>query len=70
MNAATEALRSGQVAEGPAVAHFERGMATYLGLQDGVAVTFGTVALELALRALGVGHGDNVILPSYVCSAP
>ena len=37
------------------MAHFERGMATYLGLQDGVAVTFGTVALELALRATGRG---------------
>jgi dTDP-4-amino-4,6-dideoxygalactose transaminase len=45
-------------------------MAAYMGLQGGVAVSSGTVGLELALRALGVGHGDNVILPSYVCSAP
>ncbi len=70
IRAVTEVLRSGQVAEGPAVAQFERGMAAYLGLQGGVAVSSGTVALELALRALGVGHGDNVLLPSYVCSAP
>lgn len=70
IRAVTDVLRSGQVAEGPAVAQFERGMAAYLGLQDGVAVSSGTVALELALRAFGVGHGDNVILPSYVCSAP
>ncbi|MCE3223197.1 MAG: putative UDP-4-amino-4-deoxy-L-arabinose--oxoglutarate aminotransferase [Nitrospira sp.] len=66
----TEVLRSGQVAQGPAVAQFERGMAAYLGLQGGVAVNSGTVAIELALRALGVGAGDNIILPSYVCSAP
>jgi dTDP-4-amino-4,6-dideoxygalactose transaminase len=45
-------------------------MAAYLGLQGGVAVSSGTVALELALRALGVGPGDNIILPSYLCSAP
>ena len=70
IRAATEILRSGQIAEGPIVGQFERGMAAYIGVQGGVAVSSGTVALELALRAMGVGHGDNVILPSYVCSAP
>ena len=66
----TDVLRSGQIAGGPAVAQFERGMAAYLGLPGAVAVTSGTVAIELALRALGVGSGDNIILPSYLCSAP
>ncbi len=70
MRAVTEVLRSGQVAGGPVVAQFERGMAAYLGVQGGVAVSSGTVALELSLRAMGIGPGDNVILPSYVCSAP
>lgn len=70
IRAVTEVLRSGQLAGGPCVDQFERGMAAYLGVQGGVAVNSGTVALELALRALGVGHGDNVIIPSYVCSAP
>lgn len=70
LRAVTEVLRSGQITAGPMVAQFERGMAAYIGLHEGVAVSSGTVALELALRALGVGHGDNVILPSYVCSAP
>lgn len=70
IRAVTEVLRSGHVTQGPVVAQFERGMAAYLGLHGGAAVSSGTVALELALRALGVGHGDNVILPSYVCSAP
>jgi dTDP-4-amino-4,6-dideoxygalactose transaminase len=68
--AVTELLRTGQIAGGPVVAQFERGMAAYIGVQGGVAVSSGTVALELALRAMGIGHGDNVILPSYVCSAP
>ena len=49
--------------------NLNEGIAAYIGLHGGVAVSSGTVALELALRALGVGHGDNVI-PSYVCSAP
>lgn len=70
IRAVTDVLRSGQITEGPCVNQFERGMAAYLGLQGGVAVHSGTVAIELALRALGVGPGDNVILPSYVCSAP
>ena len=70
IRAVTEVLRSGHVAGGPAVVQFERGMAAYLGLLGAVAVTSGTVAIELALRALGVGPGDNVILPSYLCSAP
>lgn len=70
LRAVTEVLRSGQITAGPMVAQFERGVAAYIGLHGGVAVSSGTVALELALRALGVGHGDNVILPSYGCSAP
>ena len=70
LRAVTEVIRSGHITAGPVVAQFERGMAAYIGLHGGVAVSSGTVALELALRALGVGHGDNVILPSYVCSAP
>lgn len=70
IRAVTETLRSGRISQGPAVAQFERGMAAYFGVQGGVAVSSGTVALELALRAFGIGHGDNVILPSYVCSAP
>ena len=39
IRAVTEVLRSGQVAGGPAVAQFERGMADYLGLQGGAAVS-------------------------------
>ncbi|MCC2641229.1 MAG: putative UDP-4-amino-4-deoxy-L-arabinose--oxoglutarate aminotransferase [Nitrospira sp.] len=70
IRAITETLRSGRIAQGPAVGQFERGMAAYIGVQGAVAVSSGTVALELALRALNIGHGDNVIIPSYVCSAP
>ena len=70
IQAVTEVLRSGQVVEGPYVERFENGMAALLGLRGGVALSSGTAALELALRALEVGPGDEVILPSYVCAAP
>ena len=68
--ATTEVLRSGQIAQGPWVERFERGMAGFFGLQGGVAVSSGTAALELALRGLRIGAGDEVIMPSYVCPAP
>ena len=70
LRATAEVLRSGQIAQGPWVERFERGMAGFFGLQGGVAVSSGTAALELALRALRIGAGDEVIMPSYVCPAP
>jgi len=69
VQALTAVARSGQLAQGARVAEFERGVAAYLGVHGGVAVSSGTVALELALLALGIGRGDQVILPSYVCAA-
>jgi perosamine synthetase len=70
LRATAEVLRSGQIAQGPWVERFERDMAAFCGLQGGVAVSSGTAALELALRALRIGAGDEVIMPSYVCPAP
>jgi perosamine synthetase len=70
LRAAAEVLGSGQIAQGPWVERFERDMAAFFGLQGGVAVSSGTAALELALRALRIGAGDEVIMPSYVCPAP
>jgi perosamine synthetase len=70
IRAAVEVLRSRQLAQGGMVEQFERGVAAYFGLSGGVAVTSGTAALEVALRTLGTGPGDEVILPSYVCAAP
>jgi len=70
VRATAEVLRSRQVAEGPYVERFEQAMAEGIGLQGGVAVSSGTAALELALRGLRIGAGDEVIMPSYVCQAP
>jgi perosamine synthetase len=70
VRSAAEALGSRQIAQGPRVERFERDTAAFFGLQGGVAVSSGTAALELALRALNIGAGDEVIMPSYVCAAP
>jgi dTDP-4-amino-4,6-dideoxygalactose transaminase len=63
-------LASGQLAQGPRVEALERGIAAFIGVAGGVAVSSGTAALELALRGLGIEPGDEVVMPSYVCAAP
>ena len=70
VRALTAVVQSGHLSLGPHVEEFERDMAAFVGVSGAVAVSSGTAALELALRALGVGPGDEVILPSYVCAAP
>ncbi len=56
---------------GPDVALFEEHFATYVGTRHCVGVESGTAALELALAALGIGRGDEVIIPAntYIASA-
>ncbi len=62
--AAAEAVRSGWVAAGPRVARFEQSFAAYVGAGHGVALSSCTTALHLALVALGIGPGDEVVVPS------
>jgi len=62
-------LLSGQLAQDGEVARFESRMASYVGVRGAAAVSSGSAALHLALLALGVGPGDEVLVPSYVCPA-
>jgi perosamine synthetase len=62
--AAADAVRSGWVAQGPRVARFEQEFAATVGAGHGVAVSSCTTALHLALVVLGVGPGDEVVVPS------
>jgi perosamine synthetase len=62
--AAADAVLSGWVAQGPRVAEFERAFAARVGAAHGVAVSSCTAALHLALVALEVGPGDEVVVPS------
>ncbi len=60
-----EVAASGRYILGPEVEAFEREFAEYLGVKHCVGVANGTDALEIALRALGVGAGDEVVVPSF-----
>ena len=51
--------------EGPFVRKFEEGLATRVGRSHGIAVSSGTAALDIAVKALGIGPGDEVILPTF-----
>jgi dTDP-4-amino-4,6-dideoxygalactose transaminase len=70
VRAVVRVLRGGHVAQGAEVAHLEAEVGGFMGMPPGVAVSSGTAALHLALLGLGIGPGDEVILPSYVCAAP
>jgi perosamine synthetase len=69
--AVIEVLRSGRLSLGPRVERFERAFAEWAGASHASAVSSGTAGLHLALRAVGVGEGDEVITSpfSFVASA-
>ncbi|HCE45320.1 MAG TPA: aminotransferase DegT [Lentisphaeria bacterium] len=61
-----ECIDSGWISsEGPFVKKFEESFASRAGRRHGIAVTNGTAALEAAVRALDIGNGDEVIMPSF-----
>jgi perosamine synthetase len=66
-----EVLRSGTLSLGPMLERFEHEFASWLGVEDAVAVSSGTAALHLAVRALGWGSGDEVVTSpfSFIASA-
>jgi dTDP-4-amino-4,6-dideoxygalactose transaminase len=62
--AVVETLESGWLSTGPRIERFEAAMVDFLGGGEAVACSSGTAALHLALAALGIGPGDEVIVPS------
>ena len=69
--ALTDVIASGWVAQGPRVAEFERALSARVGAAQGVAASSGTAALQLSMVVLGLGPGDEVIVPSlsYIATA-
>lgn len=58
-------LKSGWLTQGPQVEEFEKKFARYVGVKHAIAVFNGTCALHTVLSALGIGHGDEVLFPSF-----
>jgi len=67
--AVAEVLESGQLTMGPKVAEFEDGLARACEVEHAVVLSSGTAALHLAVLALGIGPGDEVIIPAYTFPA-
>ncbi len=64
-----ELLKSGYWVQGKTVAELESAVSNYLGMKHAVAVSSGTAALHLALLALSMGKGDEVIIPDFTFPA-
>jgi perosamine synthetase len=69
VSAAVETLRSGWLTTGPRVKAFELALAAYLAVPRAVALNSGTAGLHLALEAIGLRPGDEVIVPTYTFTA-
>jgi len=69
IRAVVEALRSDWLTSGPAVERFEADVCAFAGAKHGVAVCNGTAALHAAMHALGIGPGDEVIVPPMTFAA-
>ena len=66
---AAEAIRSGWITTGPKTKEFERQIAEYCGVSKAVCLNSQTACAEMALHVLGIGPGDEVIVPAYTYTA-
>ncbi|MDW5266515.1 MULTISPECIES: DegT/DnrJ/EryC1/StrS aminotransferase family protein [Acidobacteriaceae] len=65
IEAVTAVLRTSRLSLGPQMVAFEDAMANYIGTSHAIAVSSGTAGLHLCIKALGIGEGDEVIVPSF-----
>lgn len=65
----SEALRSGWITTGPRTKQLEREIAKFIGVNRAVCLNSQTACAEMALRLLGIGEGDEVIVPAYTYTA-
>jgi perosamine synthetase len=69
IRAVVEVLRSDWLTTGPTVAEFEQAFADFVDSKEAVAISSGTAALHAAVYALGIGPGDEVIVPAMTFAA-
>lgn len=65
IDAVTQVLRTSRLSLGPKLEEFEQAIAEYIGVPCGIGVSSGTAGLHLCIRALNLGEGDEVIVPSF-----
>lgn len=68
-NEVREAILSGWITTGPRTKKLEKTISEYIGTEKTVCLNSATAAMEMALRLLGVGPGDEVIVPAYTYTA-
>jgi perosamine synthetase len=67
----TECIETGWISsEGPFIQQFEEKFANYIGRKHGIAVSNGSAALDIAIKALDIGLGDEVIMPAFTIISP
>lgn len=69
VQAVIDVLYSGRLALGPQTTAFEQALSEYVGAKHAIAVNSGTSALHLLVRSLGLGPGDEVLVPSFTFAA-
>ena len=69
VNEVKEAILSGWITTGPRTKELERQIASYVGSERAVCLNSQTACAEMALRLLGIGQGDEVIVPAYTYTA-
>lgn len=69
VNEVREAMLSGWITTGPRTKELERQIALYVGVERAVCLNSATACLEMSLRLLGIGQGDEVIVPAYTYTA-
>ena len=69
INEVVDTLRSGWITTGPKTKLFEKEIAVYCGVPYAICLASQTACAELMLRVLGVGEGDEVIVPAYTYTA-
>jgi perosamine synthetase len=66
-----ECIETGWISsEGPFIQKFEESFSAYVDRKFGVAVSNGSAALDIAVKALNIGHGDEVIVPTFTIISP
>lgn len=67
----TECIETGWISsEGPFITKFEEQFSKYIGCSHGIAVSNGSAALDIAIKALNIGAGDEVIMPTFTIISP